>query len=641
VGRHFRFRALCIAISPQFELAIHNHFKIRRFKVLPDFTLGAFMNRFLATTSLAVIALLATPLDGSRSLSGPPPVLAQQSVTLENLSFKGALASIRIPRVVIDGSNVSKADIEALLDTKILSDLSGRLSKISARSVSIPTVEITQNIPGAENVTVYKDTVFRDVQNGIIGEWVTPLTTTRAKPDPKSKVKDVPLVDMDMVNMVLKSIDLPLMLRFALDKAAPGETLKTVAAEQTVGKLTYRIGDMGSFVVQSFYAKDFKLKPLKTPMMEMITQLEKQTKNKSSDGDKAALDFAADLLASMSFQNMEMNGMSGEFKIPGEAKPFKLEIQKIAAGGGADVPGRFTFQGLKTSMSAGTFNMGELTMDGVTFGGMLASLQKMAAGNAADLSNFNPADAIPRIDLIRLAGVDFDIADPKSGNQRIKAKLGLFETKMGNHVGPIPANVGMTVDRFQMDIPKGTKEKGLNDMLALGYSALDVSARYDQTWDEASKTLNLNELSMRSVGMFSTRFKAEMHNVSKEIFTLDKAVAAVAALGVSARSLDAQLANEGLFEKLMAQQANQQKRKPEDVRAELAAGATMMVPMMLGEHPAAKILGEALGKFVAQPKNLQINVKARDAGLGAADFIAVKNPMDLLKKVDITAAANQ
>ncbi len=599
------------------------------------------MNRFLATTSLAVIALFSTPSDDFRALSGPPAVFAQQSVTLENLVFKGELVSFRIPRMVIEGSNASKADIEALFDTKTLSGLSGRLSKISARSVSIPTMEIIQNIPGAENVTVYKDTVFRDIQNGMIGEWVTPLTTTRSKSDPKSLTKDVPLVDMDMVNMVLKGIDLPLMLRFAFDKAAPGETLKTVAAEQTVGKVTYRIGDMGSFVVQSVYAKDFKLKPLKTPMMDMIAQLEKQTQNKTKDGDKAALEFMSDLLTSMSFTTMEMNGMSGEFKIPGEAKPFKMEIQKIAAGGGADVPGRFTFQGFKTSMSVGTFNMGEFAMEGVTFGGLVAALQKMASSNSTNMADFNPADAIPKIDLVRLSGIEFDVADPKNKDQRIKAKLGLFETKMGNHVGPIPANIGMTIDRFQMDLPKGTKDNGLNTIIALGYSAIDVSARYDQVWDEATKMLKINELSTRSIGMFSTRYKAEIGNVSKDIFTLDKAVAAVAALGVSAKSLDAQLTNEGLFEKLMAQQASQQKRKPEDVRAELAAGATMMVPMMLGDHPAAKGLGEALGKFVAQPKNLQINVKAKEGGLGAADFIAVKNPLELLKKVDITAVANQ
>jgi hypothetical protein len=77
------------------------------------------------------------------------------------------------------------------------------------------------------------------------------------------------------------------------------------------------------------------------------------------------------------------------------------------------------------------------------------------------------------------------------------------------------------------------------------------------------------------------------------------------------------------------------------VRAELAAGATLVVPMMLGDHPAAKTLGTVLGKFVAEPKNLKINAVAKGAGIGATDFLAVSNPMEILKKVDITASANE
>jgi hypothetical protein len=142
--------------------------------------------------------------------------------------------------------------------------------------------------------------------------------------------------------------------------------------------------------------------------------------------------------------------------------------------------------------------------------------------------------------------------------------------------------------------------------------------------------------------MFSATAKAEIGNVMRDLFTTDKAKAAVAALAVAAKSIDVSLTNSSLFERLIAQQAKEQRRKPEDVRAELAAGASLMVPMMLGDHPAARVLGPILGRFVADPKNLKVTVTARDpAGVGATDFIAAANPMDVLKKVDIKAAANE
>jgi hypothetical protein len=146
---------------------------------------------------------------------------------------------------------------------------------------------------------------------------------------------------------------------------------------------------------------------------------------------------------------------------------------------------------------------------------------------------------------------------------------------------------------------------------------------------------------VKAANMLSATAKADIGNVPREMFNTNKAVAAVAALGVNAKSVDVAITNDSLFEKLIEKQARETRRKPEDVRAELAAGATLMIPMMLGDHPAAKVLGPVLGKFVANPKNLKVTVTAKDGGLGATDFMAAGNPMDLLKKVDIQAAANE
>ena len=212
---------------------------------------------------------------------------------------------------------------------------------------------------------------------------------------------------------------------------------------------------------------------------------------------------------------------------------------------------------------------------------------------------------------------------------------------MSNHVGPIATNVAVNLDGFRMDIPASSKETGLRDLLQMGYNSIDLSARFEQVWDQAASKLKINELSLRMAGMFAARASAEVSNATKELFTLDKAVVAVAALGLSANTLSVNLRNEGLFEKLIAKQAKENNEKPGDVRAQIAAAATLMVPMMLGDHPAAKSLGAVLGKFVAEPRTLTVTLKAQGAGLGATDFIAASDPMDLLKKIDITATANE
>ncbi len=562
--------------------------------------------------------------------------MAQSAVVLENLIFKGDNGSVTIPRITVEGSSATKAELEALFDAKTVSTLAQRLTLFSARSITIPMIDFVQVLPDARPVTTYKDLVLRDVRNGVVGEAVTPMVTSIAKASAPNK--GFPGFEMTMAGMTMKGVDLPLMLRFMFDKAQPGEALKVAMAEQIVGKTTYKIADVVNLTFNSVEARDFKLRPLQTPLIDVIARMEKLSKDKSKENEAFALSMMTDLLGGMSFGAMELKGMKGEVAQPGKP-PITFSMDRLGGAGGADLPGRFTMQGFKLLNGKDTVNIGDISLEGINLGGMMATLQRMASGGP--VADIDPTIFIPRIDLIRLAGIDLDVPDTRDPKDRIKAKLGLFETRMSNHVGAIPANIGIALERLQLDIPPNTKEKGLQDILAMGYKVIDLSARYDQSWDQASNVMKLNELSLRSAGMFAARVTAELVNVPKEIFTLDKAVAAVAALGVSAKAVDLTLTNDSLFEKLIAKQAKDTRRKAEDIRAEYAAGATLMIPMLLGDHPGAKALGAALGKFVAEPRNLRVSLKSSGGGIGATDFLAVSNPMDILKKVDITAAANE
>ncbi len=594
------------------------------------------MNRLLASASLAALALTA-PLSTPLSLPfGPAPVFAQAAVTVENISFKGEAGGVTIPKIVVEGSTASQAEIQALFDPKSTATLGARLAQLSARSVTIPSVEVTQIMPQGNGATTYKNLVLRDIRGGIAAEATVEQIATSVKT--KADAKDTPDIDMTTGAVVMKGLDLGLWARFVFDRAQPGETLKVALAEQKVGQTRYKIGNVATVTIAEISSTDLKLKPLKTPIAEIKALADKQAQGGQKPDQQASLGMAADILSSMTFGEIRMKGMTGDATPPGKpAVKFSLD-QMVMAGGGAQ--GRFQMQGLKAGSGADRFDMAEVAIEGLDLSAMLTTLQSLAT-QSGGMTNVDPATIIPKVGAVRFAGIDIDVPDTKTVGQRVRAKLGLFETRMANHVGPIPADVAVTLDRLQIDIPADTKEKGLQDILAMGYKALDISAKYDQAWSEAAKTLTIKELSLKSGGMASVSAKAEIANVPREIFTLDKAIASVAALGATARSLQISVVNDTLFEKLIAKTARDSRRKAEDVRAELAAGATMMVPMFLGDHPAARPIGVALGKFVAEPKNLRIEVKAKGDGIGATDFLAVSNPMDLLKKVDITATANQ
>ncbi len=594
------------------------------------------MRQLLASAALAALALAAPVSIAPHSPIGAAAVLAQADVTLENLNYKFAKASLTIPRVVVEGSTLTRAELEALFDGSNNATLGARIARLSAKSVTIPTIEITQDTPEGRATTIYRNNVFRDIRNGVVAESATQEVSSKVQPP--AGAKDKFEIDGVMTSMVVKDFDMSQTMRFLFDKAEAGETPRKILTEQRIGQTRYRIGDIAKFTIGEVYGGEMKVRPLQTPVVQLLGDLEEKTRGGQTTDPRVGMKFAADFLTAMSFGESWVKGLSGEVTVPG-SQPYRFSLDQLTFAAD-DKGGRYQIKGLKTGNGTDRFDLGEFAIEGVEIGAMLKALQA-AVDKDVDPTSTDPAAMIPKVSAVRLSGIDIDVPDVKNKGQRVRAKLGQFVVQMGNHVGTIPADVSVGIDRLQMDIPQNTKESGLRDILAMGYSALDLSARYDQAWNEAAKTMTIRELSFRGAGMTSVKATAEIANIPRELFTLDKAVASVAALGATARSLQLHVVNEGLFEKLIAKQARDTRRKAEDIRAELAAGATMMVPMLLGDHPAARPIGAALGRFVADPKNLRVDVKAKGDGLGPTDFLAVSNPMELLKKVDITAVANQ
>jgi hypothetical protein len=586
------------------------------------------MKNLLASVSLATLVLFAPLPHCNDGQFGTSAAFAQSVVNVEKVTIGSGAVIVTIPRMTVEGSSASEADIRAMFDPKALDQLTKRFAAFTARSITIPEIFVAQTIEGNVTTTMYRNIVMRDIKNGVIAEVMTSQMSSKTAVKPGSKPG--PQVETSSVDMVMKGLNITLMARYLTDKAQPGETLQTALVEQTIGKTLLKL-DKSEVTINKITMSDLKLKPLNTPLMQTLESLDASKK----DNEKNVAPAARDFLGSFSVGNMEANGISGTI-VGDDKKTGRFSLDKIRMAGGGSVSAGFAMQGLKIDSTEAKIGLGEFVIDGIKYPQLAAT-----SVSSSDKSEFKPEEFIPTIAHFRFAGIDVDVPDTKDKAKRTKAKLGQFDVKMGNHIGPIPTNIAILLDRLQMDIPADTNEKGLKDILALGYKALDVSMRYDQAYDMASKTLKLNELSLTSVGMFAAQAKAELTNVTKEIFTLDKAVASVAALWVMAKSVSISVKNDSLFEKLIAQQAAGQKRKPEDVRAELAAGATMMVPMFLGEHPGAQALGAAMGKFLADPKNIKVDLTAKSGGIGAVDFLALKNPVDILRKVDITAASNQ
>ena len=166
----------------------------------------------------------------------------------------------------------------------------------------------------------------------------------------------------------------------------------------------------------------------------------------------------------------------------------------------------------------------------------------------------------------------------------------------------------------------------------MGYARLDLSSRLDVDWNKASGELAIDLLFFDAADMGSVNLAAQFANVTQDLASRDEQVAAAATRSVLIKKLDLRVENAGLFDRALAVQAKNDKQSIDEARQTDILRATLLLPTLLGNEPAARALGSALAKFIAAPKNFSLQALAPE-GVGVADVELVQTPGALLKKI--------
>jgi hypothetical protein len=176
---------------------------------------------------------------------------------------------------------------------------------------------------------------------------------------------------------------------------------------------------------------------------------------------------------------------------------------------------------------------------------------------------------------------------------------------------------------------------------ALGYSRLEIGAAFGLRYQVSDKALSIDDLTIEGAQMGVVGVKARLGDVDPVLVSGgDRIGRTRAVLGCTIAGLEVKIVNAGLFEKALAFYAKQQGTTPDALRQEISAAAVEMVPLMMGGDPSSLTLAAEAKKFIDDPKNLTVSIKAKGAPLKTADFMR-DDLSELLAKVDISATANQ
>jgi hypothetical protein len=244
---------------------------------------------------------------------------------------------------------------------------------------------------------------------------------------------------------------------------------------------------------------------------------------------------------------------------------------------------------------------------------------------------------------MRLSGLEFDVPNerakgPKPENIRFAVKD--IEVTADRPVNGIPTNLRLAVDNVTFEVPSNASEEGLKDLAALGYRNVDLSWATAASWNEPGSELVVREVSVRGAEMGAFTLRGVLGNVGRDVFNPDSALALVALVGATAKSVDVTVENRGLFERVIAREARRTKGTADKLRREYGMAAAIGVPTILGNSASAKAIGQAMARFIAKPGRLSLTARTKDGGgLGVADLALLDQPAAILDRLEVTATA--
>lgn len=580
-------------------------------------------------TALPVLALLL-------GLCGSGMGARAGTATADNVVVAAGGLTYRIAHVEATDTALDNAALAHLLDPASAEPLSQRLAALSAGGIAMPEVVAETRREGVTETVIYRDVKLGDVKAGHVGTLSIAGASLAAATPRFDDLRGV------IGPMTASDVDLAQLARVAsVPRTDPAEPRKPLYGSYAVTRVTVASVKAGfDLSVGPISGGGARGRALETPLTMLAAALAPKPDETPEAARTRATHVLIDVLGSLevgAFEAKELKVRSTQAD-----KPATFALARIAIGdAGGDRLGSVSLEGLALETPQVTLRLGSIGLQNIDLAAVRTALAAAETGAADPTAASVPPQPAPG--LLTLSDLSAEVGANGDGNAADGQRTAFHIDRIamtGAHVAAAaPVEVGTELDHFAMALPSQA-DGTLQNMVAMGYSKLDLSSRLGVAWDEARKELQVKTISLTGDGMGTLTVSALFGNVSKDLFSSDPAVMQAAAFGMLLNKIDLRIDNGGLIDKAMALQARSEGKSVDEVRKTYVTGAGVAVPVMLGNGPGAKAIGAALAKFAAQPRSLHLVATAPN-GLGASDLEALGDPAALLAKLAIQASANE
>lgn len=560
--------------------------------------------------------------------------------TAENLRVSIGPATYVIPRAEIRGTSLPKDELASLLDPRSAVPIAERMRRLAASEITAAEVRAEVAVPVGRQTAVYRDIRVAQIGSGRIagvtaqgGTFESDVTEGSSR----GGFTRMEVTDID-AGLAASLFDAP-----AAGSAPPA--LGKVYGSFSIEGVTSDGPKSARTRIARLAGRDFMARPTRDGWVATASRFAGTTDLNTATPEVRGrvIGGMLDLLEAFEIGSLEATGI--EFD-DGRNKDSAGRVARISYGS-ASGGSEFRVEGLEAGGEGSRFRIASFSIGGISLGSTLAAARDLAGAKPDEISAADMRRLVPFIGSIRLSGIEVETRPDggkpdgaKPGNPPVRFSIGSLELLGDKPVENIPSDLRIGLRNVSAPIAPDAKDDATKQLAELGYSRVDASLAANLGWNEPGQEIVIRELSAQGAGMGSVVVRGVVGNVSRDVFNPDQALASVALVGATAKSLDITVENGGLFERILAREAQRQSRGPDELRREWGMAAAVAIPIILGGSPQSKTLGQAIARFVAKPGRLSIQAKAKEpGGLGFTDYATAPDPLALLDKVDITATA--
>lgn len=615
-------------------------------------------------------ALAATGLAALLGLSAPPAARAQegaaavQDVTVTDVVLPIGGTLLKAPKLTASGTRLSKDELTAILRPDSNVPWEARLARLDAGSLTAPVLT-SENVGTGDNrqTVTYRDVVARDVRGGRVGELVAAGATVSAVAGPNrgsGTYGQVRATDLDLTA-------LSRLYTVAGDGKGP---VQRVYGTIQVSDVTYADARGTTVKIARLNGRDLGGRQIPDGWNGAFEIVAAGIQEGSDRRPFAAA--AADLIEATALGSLEMQGLSVSDANP--KGPVLFEIGRAAYASGPEAS--TVLENIAIAKGDLRGQIGRLAVSGTSLAPTVAALQAIAAEPAAGsgISDLEMRRLTPKLGNVVVSDLSIELppemepakprpkeiraparspgkaSEPKASDplsvtvspqppHRIALREGALSFGPPRDGVPSTGRLSLSSLSLPADLLAGAPIIG--QLPVYGYQTVDFDMVADASLDEKARELSLREITVTGRDIGTVRLAGTLGGIGAELFSGTLPAATLLMFSGSAKSLDLTVENAGLFERFLAAQAKDLSLKPEELRKEYVTASLLGVPIILGNGPAAKGIGAALGQFVMKPGKLVVHAKSKEpAGIGFIDLGAARSPALVLDRLDVDARAN-